>query len=470
LHLTLRQAIQLLRSAASEEISPLELADILRALERPARGDAKARLARAQAARLVGKLADAARELEKLIDETDDLRLLADAHGTLGAVYRAQGRPGDALGHKQKALEIARALGDPERRAVALGEVGTALAALGRLREARAKHEQALATLRSLKKKTQSSRRHEGAQLSYLGVALHRAGHVEEARRAHTAALAIHRATKQLRLEGAELMHLGYVERERGRLGAARKLFERAERVLREAGDRALEGVVLSHRGVLEVEAERPEVAGPMLQQALAIHREAGSPRHEATTWLHLALHHLALGEDRETRAALERARDLGENRVEPEQHAWVLALLGDFESARAIAVEDPGTKRAIDLLSGAAPEKRPIASSRVRQALAIRKPGVRVAPDASWFESGGERVDLVRRGPLKRALARLLAARGASVAWQVVLEAGWPGERVLAEAGFARVRNAMFQLRKLGLQNALQTTSDGYRLDVKDR
>lgn len=463
MRLTLQQAIQLLKSAAAEEISALELADVLRALERPSRGDAKARLARAKAARLVGKLSDAARELEKIIDESDDLRLLYEAHGTLGAVNRARGQPKEALANKLKALELAKALGDPEQQAIALGEVGTALAALGRLREARSRHEQALAVLRSVKKKTLALRRHEGVQLSYLGVALHRAGHVKEARRAHLGALGIHRATKHRRLEGAELMHLGYVERERGKLEAARKFFERAERTLREAGDRALEGVVLSHRAVLEVEAERPEIAGPMLHQALAIHREAGSPRHEATTLLHLALHHLALGEANEARSVLERARDLGEGRVEPEQHAWVLALLGDFEGARAIEVEDPGTKLAIAILGGA-PAKN-AASSRVRLAVTLRGPGLRIAPDASWFEAEKQRVDLTRRGPLRLALARLALARGKSVPWQDVLAAGWPGERVLAEAGFARVRNAMFQLRKLGLKNALQTTSDGYRL-----
>jgi hypothetical protein len=180
---------------------------------------------------------------------------------------------------------------------------------------------------------------------------------------------------------------------------------------------------------------------------------------------MHIALHHLALGEEKEAHVALARSRDLGEKRVEPEQQAWVLALLGDFDAARGIDIEDPGTKRAIEILAGSPPDDRKHTSSRVRLAGALYKPGLRIAPDASWFEAGKKRVDLVRRGPLKRALARLVLAHGESVPWQDVLEAGWPGERVLAEAGFARVRNAMFQLRKLGLKSALQTTSDGYRL-----
>ena len=43
---------------------------------------------------------------------------------------------------------------------------------------------------------------------------------------------------------------------------------------------------------------------------------------------------------------------------------------------------------------------------------------------------------------------------------------AGWPGERVIAEAGAHRVRVAVSTLRKLGLSGALTTAEDGYRLD----
>jgi hypothetical protein len=46
------------------------------------------------------------------------------------------------------------------------------------------------------------------------------------------------------------------------------------------------------------------------------------------------------------------------------------------------------------------------------------------------------------------------------------LLEAGWPGERVLAEAGATRVRVAIATLRSLGLGDVLQTRDDGYLLD----
>jgi DNA-binding SARP family transcriptional activator len=83
---------------------------------------------------------------------------------------------------------------------------------------------------------------------------------------------------------------------------------------------------------------------------------------------------------------------------------------------------------------------------------------------------STGPRVDLARRKPLRLALLLLAdrwsSARGRGVSWSEVLEVAWPGERVDAESGFARVRNALAQLRKLGLRDVLKTRDDGYLLD----
>jgi predicted ATPase len=86
------------------------------------------------------------------------------------------------------------------------------------------------------------------------------------------------------------------------------------------------------------------------------------------------------------------------------------------------------------------------------------------------WFRMPGEPVvSLERRRPLALLLDRLAAvrceAREAALAWDILQEAGWPGERILAEAGAHRVRVAISTLRKLGLRDALETTPEGYRL-----
>jgi hypothetical protein len=46
------------------------------------------------------------------------------------------------------------------------------------------------------------------------------------------------------------------------------------------------------------------------------------------------------------------------------------------------------------------------------------------------------------------------------------IIRAGWPGERMMAEAAMNRVHDALTTLRKLGLRDLLVTTAGGYMLD----
>ena len=52
------------------------------------------------------------------------------------------------------------------------------------------------------------------------------------------------------------------------------------------------------------------------------------------------------------------------------------------------------------------------------------------------------------------------------ALAWDALLEAGWPGQKVRAESGAHRVRVAVSTLRKLGLADVIETVEEGYRLD----
>lgn len=93
-----------------------------------------------------------------------------------------------------------------------------------------------------------------------------------------------------------------------------------------------------------------------------------------------------------------------------------------------------------------------------------------RVADDAAWFElDGGPRRGLASRASLRRLLAALVDAHrggaGAVLAPAALLAAGWPGERVLPEAGTHRVHVAVAELRKMGLRGALERFDAGYRL-----
>jgi len=93
------------------------------------------------------------------------------------------------------------------------------------------------------------------------------------------------------------------------------------------------------------------------------------------------------------------------------------------------------------------------------------------VGPDGGWFcSAGGERVSLHHRQPLRRLLRVLAQQRlghpGEPLDAESLLEAGWPGERVLPDAGVHRVRVAVSTLRKFGLRDAIQTRGSAYLLD----
>jgi hypothetical protein len=93
------------------------------------------------------------------------------------------------------------------------------------------------------------------------------------------------------------------------------------------------------------------------------------------------------------------------------------------------------------------------------------------VARDARWFRMGAAApVDLRRRRSVRLLFLRLLDQReqapGRAVSMEDLLAAGWPGERVLPEAGWNRVYVALHTLRRLGLGDSVVTRDDGWLFD----
>ncbi len=99
--------------------------------------------------------------------------------------------------------------------------------------------------------------------------------------------------------------------------------------------------------------------------------------------------------------------------------------------------------------------------------------PRLEVSDDVRFFRfDGGESVDLTRRRSLRGVLHALVEqhrhARGQPISLDAVLEAGWPGERMSPESGARRVYVTINRLRKLGLEELLVTTGDGYMLEPR--
>lgn len=89
------------------------------------------------------------------------------------------------------------------------------------------------------------------------------------------------------------------------------------------------------------------------------------------------------------------------------------------------------------------------------------------VARDGRRFIDGDHVVELQGRRPLRRILACLAAAHhhGAPVGVDSLITAGWPDERIQPQAARNRLHVALSALRKLGLEHALEHTTEGYRL-----
>jgi hypothetical protein len=93
------------------------------------------------------------------------------------------------------------------------------------------------------------------------------------------------------------------------------------------------------------------------------------------------------------------------------------------------------------------------------------------VGPDAQWFRAPhGDWQEMTRRKAARAILARLVYCHqhqpGHGVPADHLIEAGWPGERMVESAGVNRIHVALNQLRKMGLKECITRNDEGYLLD----
>jgi hypothetical protein len=93
------------------------------------------------------------------------------------------------------------------------------------------------------------------------------------------------------------------------------------------------------------------------------------------------------------------------------------------------------------------------------------------VARDAYYFSvSGGARVDLSTKGPLRRIFRAIVQAHREqprrSLSVNEVFDAGWFGEKAEPDALAGRVYSAISKLRRMGLSQVLVRGEAGYQLD----
>jgi hypothetical protein len=96
----------------------------------------------------------------------------------------------------------------------------------------------------------------------------------------------------------------------------------------------------------------------------------------------------------------------------------------------------------------------------------------LRIRRDGTSFSLASRpATSLARRGALRRILVRLAQRHDrpgepGAVSTEDLFASGWPGDKALRTSADGRVRTAVWMLRKLGLDELLRTTDEGYLLD----
>jgi len=491
--LALRAALAsgpLLAGRAQSEVELLDRALAQKGGEAEAR--LSARVALGVAHRKRGALAVAEEELKKTLDDVraskaqtvEGRALLA-----LGAVHRMAGRMEIALGELEEALAVAKQTGDVRLEAHVLGDMAHA----HHIRRDESGKTMALAERARALHHEASSRRDE-ADMCGLLAALHQArGEAHQARSRYEQALELLSGGGDLGVLGMVQTNLGTLHQELGNLDAALNHQEEALRLCVAAGGRRLEGGVLGNRASVLFEMGRLDEARDGFDRAVRVLQDVGDVVHESFFQAQLAAVIATQGAVDEAAGIYARA----EKRFESSGHtseSWKLALRLQrchIDLARARQAEAEGV---IELASKLRDEVRDVIGAlpsettddvRVAARMLTRvldappkqpepKPivgALTVSEDASnvWLPTTA-RVSLEKRKPVRLLLLRLIQEHakkpGSPLTVDDLLAAGWPGERVIRDAGASRVYVALGTLRKLGLRDVILSRDGGYLLD----
>jgi tetratricopeptide (TPR) repeat protein len=268
----------------------------------------------------------------------------------LGAsVLQHRGRNREAAEEQLRALEEARALGEPAAQLKALQGVGRIHCKTGRLDEARAHFDRALELARGL-----GDRKAEGSVLSNLATVDWIEGRWTEAASCWVRALELARESGDRKGEAYALNNLALVHKGRNELAEGLALYHQVLPVLRELGDRHAEAVALANIGLFHQRAARPAEARRFFEQAVDLARELGSRETEGQVLFSLAEVGIDTGRVEEARRlgaeALSILQEIGDRRFEGlvlvrlaglERHAGDLAAAGSLaDRAEALLTE----------------------------------------------------------------------------------------------------------------------------------
>ncbi len=464
---------------------------------------------------------------ERAEDARLAMALLRRARGNL-----ALGRGAEARVDRQRAAAIPAAQQDPRVRAALVSAAAEEAFRDGQLETAHGLFEEALATHRALGDRGAEARaRLELARIAFAEGSLERARDFVGRARALATALGEPSLSAASMLADAQLTHeaggdadcgalferalaaaesagdvatafastlaLARVRIEQLRIDDARALLERALTLRPVAAHRRDEAIARARLGLCDEIDGRLADAAAIYEDAIAAHAEAEDLAAEGTVRLWLARVEAARGEAARAHGSL----DEGRRRVHASGAAPLLPLCDLCEasvelaasrawSGGALDASRDRARRALDAASRPLDGRALAADARIAAAMLARALGdapasaaaaTSVAPDDALVVARsarrfrlprGEAVSLSTSRSLRLILERLTDARenepGTALAPEALLAAGWPGERVLHDAGASRVYAAVAQLRRKGLRDVLLRRDDGYLLDPR--
>jgi tetratricopeptide (TPR) repeat protein len=397
-----------------------------------------------------------------------------------GEALRARRRLDEAEVDLREAHEIALELGDPRLASWTWQELGVAAREAGRTKEA----EEALGRALDLARE-RGDRAQEGIVLGNSGTLFRYSGDLLRAREAYDQALAIHREVGNRRSELIVLGNIGHLHALEARFAEARVAYRAALTILEEIGDPRSLAIIMLHLGGLEVWEGRLDPADWLFHRACETAVAIGDRPMEAVCKAELAVIRAQRGQFDHARREMMAARSL----LGGGELGWasVISLLeGAIDLAEGNRTEAANKLDQVLATSaeGAVPstahtELLRQSAYRLSDALGSapklsqtivppdKEPALETTRDGAWFRSGGERTSLDRRKPLRRILALLVRERlehpNVPVSLESIIEAAWPGERLIPHSANTRAYVAISTLRRLGLGEAIVRRGGGY-------
>jgi predicted ATPase len=443
---------------------------------------ARARAARAVVRRAQGRVAEARDDLEAgLALAGGDPVLEGTLVHQIGIGETLQGRYDAAFADYQRALELLEPTGDHRAVGHLLGDIAGLHLVLGQLDEARALLERALRLLRAA-----GDVRGFGEAVGTLGVVLLQMRRIPQAVTTIGEAIQIFRDVGDRRNLAIAQGNLAIALQEQGRFGEATAQIDASIAILPELGARRVAAVYTGYRAALFDEIGKIEDAQREYEAAIRALRACGDRRRLGLFLGYLGGLLARRGLREVARAHLDEADLLleGEPRLAGAVGVHRLHLEADdgarLAAARALADTSHQVRFSLRVFDATSPMDADATARLQPVSVAAAPHGTRgatrtlvLARDARWFAvDGGARVDLGRRGALRRILLRLaelrLSSPGVALPLAAVSAAGWPGERMLGESAADRVYTTVQRLRRLGLEEVLLTRDDGYLLDPR--